>query len=75
MWCSDIAVVNASTKKKNNNMIGNKYINLSMERFLWISVIFIFYTISPCTSNISDKRLCYDPECSGNARSRTLISI
>ncbi|KAH0539427.1 hypothetical protein KQX54_004731 [Cotesia glomerata] len=66
MWCSDIAVVNASNsnKKKNNNMIGKKLTNLSMERFLWISVIFIFYTISPCTSNISDKRLCYDPECS-----------
>ncbi|CAG5099767.1 Similar to Tango1: Transport and Golgi organization protein 1 (Drosophila melanogaster) [Cotesia congregata] len=64
MWCSDIAVVNASNKKKNHNMIGKNLINISMERFLWISVIFIFYTISPCTSNISDKRLCYDPECS-----------
>ncbi|XP_034943993.1 transport and Golgi organization protein 1 isoform X2 [Chelonus insularis] len=36
----------------------------SMHYLSFITVIIIFQVISPCTPLISDKRLCYDPDCS-----------
>ncbi|XP_057341258.1 transport and Golgi organization protein 1 isoform X2 [Microplitis mediator] len=61
MWCSNITVVKTS-RKKNNNMINNKLIYKLVPKFLFITII--FHAISPSTSVISNKRLCYDPECS-----------
>ncbi|XP_008544701.1 transport and Golgi organization protein 1 isoform X2 [Microplitis demolitor] len=61
MWCSNITVVKTS-RKKNNSMINNKLIYKLLPKFLFITII--FHAISPCTSVISNKRLCYDPECS-----------